>query len=369
MQRMRTRKGLTGLIASGGLAVLAVVLGMTVSVGDARAQSGSGGGYLGVTLQDMNSELRESYSYQGSGGVLVSGLDHGGPASEGGIKQGDIILRFKGRSIESTDDLADRVSSSEPGETVAITVWRSGQERSLKVDLGSRSGSERRRIVIDDDDHHIEIDPDDFKDLKDLKDMKGFTWVQPHMEHGEDIADDIRVQITRRARLGVRTQDLNDQLGEYFGVTDGSGVLVIEVIEDTPAAKAGVRAGDIITQVDGERVENSSELREDLAGKDEGEVRITILRKGSPYSLTAELEKSREPRYFSFRDHPGEHGRQFEWHDNEGHEYRWFNDEDGPRRQFLDDGDMDELREELREMQRELSKMRRELRDTDSGRK
>lgn len=357
MQRLPTRIGLSGLLAIGGLAVLAVGLGVAVPENDAWAQTRSPGGYLGVTLQDMNDSLRDSYGYRGSGGVLVSGVAGGGPASEAGIQQGDILLRFKGRSIESTDDLAERVRQSEPGETVTITAWRSGRERSFKVELGSREGGGRlggepRRIIIDDDDHRIEIDPED---LEHLEGMKDFTWVQPHMEHWDDIADDIRVQITRRARLGVRTQDLNDQLGEYFGVPDGSGVLVTEVIEDTPAERAGIRAGDIITEVDGKRIEDSSKLREELADKGEGEVRIGILRKGSPYSLTAELEKPREPRAYSFRGHPRVQGHRYYWQDDER-----------PHGKDWGSGDMEKLREELREMQRELSKMRRELRDMDT---
>lgn len=359
MQRLWTPKGRVGLVAIGALAVVAVGLGMAVSEGDARAQSRAQGGYLGVTLQDINDELRESYGYRGAGGVLVSSVDGAGPAAEAGLRQGDIILRYKGTSVESVDDLAERVRQSEPGETATVSAWRSGRERSFKVELGSRAGieergGERRRIVIDDDDHRIEIDPED---LEDLEKMKDFIWVQPHMEHWEDIADDIRVQVTRRARLGVRTQDLNEQLGEYFGVSDGSGVLVTEVIEDTPADAAGFRAGDVITEVDGERIGDSSELRKELAEKGEGEVRIRILRKGTPRSLTAELEEPREPRHFSFRGHPG----------RQGYHYRG-RDSDGPHRRYWSDGDMEKLREQLREMQRELSKMRRELRDMDDER-
>jgi serine protease Do len=351
MQRLRTGKGLAGLVALG---VLAAVLVMTVAEDDARAQSRSRSGYLGVSLQDMNNELRESYGYNGAGGVLVSDLDDGGPASEAGIRQGDILLRFKGRSIESVDDLAARVRNSEPGEAASITAWRGGRERSFKVEIGSR-GREGRRIIIDDDDHHVEIDPEDFKHFEGMKD---FVWVQPHMEHWEDIADDIRVHLSRRARLGVRTQDLSEQLGEYFGARDGNGVLVIEVIEDTPAEEAGLRAGDVIVEIDGKAIEDSEELREELSEKGAEEVAITILRKGSRYGLTAELEEPRKPRVYSFKGWPRGHGYHYKWHDDKGH-HSWKWDED----------DMDDLREELRELERELSKLRRELRDMDTGRK
>jgi serine protease Do len=338
MRRLLTRKGLTSLVAIGGLAVVAALM-MTLSQGDARAQSESRSGYLGVTLQDLNTELRSSYGFQKSGGVLVSDLDDGGPADVAGIKQGDILIRFKGRSIESVDDLASRVRASGAGETVAITAWRSGRERSFKVELGSRSQSGRRRIIIDDDDLH---------------EMKDFHWVMPDIdvENWRDIADDIRVVISHRARLGVRTQDLDGQLGEYFGVAEG--VLVTEVIEDTPAERAGLKAGDVILEVAGKEIDDTSELRQELAERGAGEVRITILRKGARNSVVAELEEPRQQRGFSYQMHPRHRGQTYRWRSDDDHQWQW------------DEGDMSELRRELRQMQRELEKMRRELRDLDS---
>jgi serine protease Do len=341
MWRLLTRKNLKGLLAIGVLAALTAAVGMAVWENDARAQSSSRGGYLGVVLQDMNDELRESYGYQATGGVLISDLDDGGPADQAGMKRGDILIRFKGRSVESTSELSSQVSASAPGETATVVVWRNGRERAFKVELGSRSGSERRRIVID---------------RESLPDAEDYHWVMPDVENWRDLADDIRVVISRRARLGVRTQDLSEQLGEYFGVRDGDGVLVTEVIEDTPAERAGLRAGDVILEVDGENVEDSSELREELSEKDAGEVRLTILRQGSRHSLTAELEKPREPRYFSYEGHPR----------HKGHSYRWRTDRD--RHELHLDGDMGELREELRELQRELLQLRREIKDLESER-
>ena len=94
-----------------------------------------------------------------------------------------------------------------------------------------------------------------------------------------------------QARLSARGQrletveaveDLNEQLGEYFGVEDGEGALIAELDEDGSAYEAGLRAGDVITEMDEERIEDKGDVAELLADKDEGdEVKIEVLRKGS----------------------------------------------------------------------------------------
>ncbi len=81
--------------------------------------------------------------------------------------------------------------------------------------------------------------------------------------------------------LGVNIDDLNPQLGDYFGVEDGDGVLVTAVVEDGPAAKAGLKAGDVIVKVGGDEVEDTGDLHETLAGTEaDQKVKIEYLRKG-----------------------------------------------------------------------------------------
>src|SRR5215470_17507036 len=79
--------------------------------------------------------------------------------------------------------------------------------------------------------------------------------------------------------LGVETQDLDSDLGDYFSRPDGKGVLVTHVLDDTPAKKAGMRSGDVIIEVDGKSVEDTYDLRIDLRDKDAGPVKVTVLRK------------------------------------------------------------------------------------------
>lgn len=337
-------------IAAVGFLTVAVTMAVGALIGsvslydDARAQTKSNGGYMGVSLQELDNELRESYGYRGTDGVLISDLDSGGPADEAGLRRGDIIIRINGRAMNSTSEVAQRVGGSDPGAKMKVSVWRNNREKSVQVVLAARPEFEsrnRRRIVI-------EGDGEDGK----------WQWVSPDididLDELENLRDHIWVMGSGRGLLGVRTQELNRDLGSYFKVPDGRGVLVTEVLAETPAEEAGMRAGDVILQVNGQNVTDTDELREELREREDDEVAIVVMREGSRYTLTAKIE-SHEGHGFSYRFGP-RGDRHFGGH------YNRYENWQSPRIEVHEfDGDMDELREELREMQRELKEMFREL--------
>src|SRR5438034_2734591 len=98
-----------------------------------------------------------------------------------------------------------------------------------------------------------------------------------------------------RGRLGVRVETLSPELGDYFDAPGGHGVLVLEVMKGTAAERAGVRAGDVITGVNGHAVGNASQLV-DALGDREGRVSIELLRKGQRRTVEATLERGGVPR-------------------------------------------------------------------------
>jgi membrane-associated protease RseP (regulator of RpoE activity) len=122
----------------------------------------------------------------------------------------------------------------------------------------------------------------------------------------------------KRAHLGVRLTDLSSELREHYGAPKDSGVLVASVEEDSPAAKAGVKVGDIIVGVDGQEVESSSDLRRALKDKKDGDsVRIEVLRGRTRQSLVASVVERDGLRFFEPSEIAGLQGlRQFnspEW--------------------------------------------------------
>lgn len=222
--------------------------------------------WLGVYSQELTSELREGINYKGQG-VLVNRVVEGSPAEKAGLKKGDVITSVNSKTVDRPDALSDLVGQAKVGQTVSIRIARDGKTQTLSAKLVARPEQDEMEMV-EPGPHgmrHFEFDmPRDF--------MSG-----PGMWMG-------------RGRLGVRVASLNPDLGGYFSVPDGKGVLVLEVSKDTPAEKAGLKAGDVITKVGTTAIADAEDLVKAL-GTDEDKVTLSIVRKGSKRTVDAQLEK------------------------------------------------------------------------------
>ena len=170
--------------------------------------------------------------------------------------------------------------------------------------------------------------------------------------------------------------DLDADLGSYFGAADGKGVLVLKVIEDTPASRAGLKAGDVILAVDGDAVADGEDLRQELRSKDEGDVELRIRRKGAVSTVKAKLDEKSKVGVWSS---DGNDWMGWNDHDNDGDtrvfRFRgphgsgmWMGDGEDFHMEGLSDKDRAELRKELDELHETLRKMHRDHDDDDDDR-
>ncbi len=158
--------------------------------------------------------------------------------------------------------------------------------------------------------------------------------------------------------LGVQIQDLSDQLSTHFKVKDGNGVLVSEVVADSPAEKAGIKAGDIITKVDDEDIEDASDLTTTIRSYEpESKVSVSVIRDGKKKTLSAKLGESENTFMYKFGD-LGEMGEKhkmlLKMHPEGLEDFKFHSfpfDQDELKEQ------MEELREELKEMKEQLKKL------------
>lgn len=159
--------------------------------------------------------------------------------------------------------------------------------------------------------------------------------------------------------LGVQIQDLSEQLGEYFKVKKGNGVLVSEVVKDSPAEKAGLKAGDVIIKVDDKDVSNTSELTQVVRGyKPESEVNIVVVRDGKNKTLTATLGET-ENMFVSQFNIPDEQQMMLkipEHHNMEDFDFHTFNFD---QQEFK--AEMENLKKEMEEMKLQLKKLQEEM--------
>jgi len=233
-----------------------------------------GGSFLGVYAEDINKENMARYGLRDARGVGITSVVKDSPAEKAGLRKDDVILRFDGENVTSTRKLNRLVSEVAPDQTVRLGISRSGSEQEVAVTIGKRKDSM-------DAFHKLEGLGGRFEGLEKFDGPRVWKWEGPNTEH-----DGFVFSIGNNRRIGVSTTTLTKQLAEFFGVADGKGVLVTSVGSDSPASKAGIRAGDVITAVDGEKIENAGDLSRALGKKNEGDVTLTIVRDKNQRSIT-----------------------------------------------------------------------------------
>ncbi|HEY6944205.1 MAG TPA: PDZ domain-containing protein [Candidatus Acidoferrum sp.] len=241
---------------------------------------GDGSSWLGVELREVTSETAKELKLPAERGVVLSSIVPDSPAAKAGLKENDVVTDINGQRIEGVAQFRRIIREIPAGRTAQITVWRDGRTQTLSVTLGK---AEERR-------HSLKMFPP-------APGAPGsFTFTMPEIQVTPPMEWNGTLMMGGQPRLGIDAEDLNGQLGTFFGAPDGEGILVREVNSGSAAEKGGLKAGDVITSVNGERVRAVGDLREKLAAKreakdkDKGQtVKLGVLRNKSEVSLTVEL--------------------------------------------------------------------------------
>ena len=260
----------------------------------------AGGSRLGIGIEEVTAETAKSKKLSSETGVLVTSVEADGPASKGGLKEGDVILEFDGERVRSSSQLRRLIQETPAGRKVAMSVSRDGQRVSLTVEP-STSGSDAfarvfpsldgTRFQITPRIERFEATPRPPRAPRPPSPPRAFSLPSPsvrvpQLEMFRD-RDGFTYSFSRGS-LGITTQSLSDQLAKHFGVE--GGVLVTDVRENSAAAKAGLRAGDVITKVAGSSIDDSSDLIRAMA-QAKGEVTLEIVRDRKTMTLKATIEE------------------------------------------------------------------------------
>jgi len=253
--------------------------------------------WLGVYTQELTSELRDAMGYDGPDGVVVTRVVGDSPAARAGLRKSDVILSVSSRPVESPSELQDVIAGSKVGQTITVAVYRDGANYTLTAKLGARpddASSVAPEPPLPPGPPRAPLPPKPPKPPV-VREWTGEGDVLKGL--GELGSADKLMQIfggPARGRLGVRIESLSPVLGEYFGLADGKGVLVLEVLEDTPAERAGLKPGDVITRVGDKPVADSQDLVDALRGR-EGKVALRVVRHNAGRTVEATLEKPGTP--------------------------------------------------------------------------
>jgi len=233
-----------------------------------------GGGFLGVYGEDITNENITKYHLSQARGVGITQVVADSPAQKAGLRKDDVILRIDGENVTSVRKLNRLVSEIAPDHSVRITISRNGSEQEISATMGKRKDLTTARDLFKEQPkvwkwEGPRVSPDNFPNFPNFKDNNG----------------DLAIVLGNSRRIGVSTMELSKQLADYFGIADGRGVLVTSVSEDGPAAKSGVKAGDVITAVDGEAVDSPGDVARMINRKKDGDVTLTIVRNKSQQTI------------------------------------------------------------------------------------
>ena len=210
-------------------------------------------------------------------GVRVEEVGTGSAAEKAGIREGDLVVEFDGERVRSAMQLTRLVRETPEGRQVAVAVMRDGKRQALQATPEGREPRARNR------------DPEVF--LRQLPHFD-FEFDDRFPRRFEFRLPDpgSRIPESRRGRLGVSVQSLTPELADYFGAKHG-GVLVSSVAQGSSAAKAGIKAGDVITSINSRQVSNPDDLMRELRDLT-GDVAIVVVRDKKELTVTATVTRA-----------------------------------------------------------------------------
>ena len=184
-------------------------------------------GWLGVHIQTVTDDIADSVGLDDAKGAMVAGVSDDSPAKEAGIKQGDVILKFDGKDVDSMRNLPRIVAETKIGKDVDVVIWRDGEKKTVQVELG-------------------ELEED---------------VVAANANNSDDSKSPAAIDEASVDALGLKIANVNDELRKRFNLAEGTeGVIVTEVDGDSFAAEKGVRPGDIIIEASHSSVSNVEDV-------------------------------------------------------------------------------------------------------------
>jgi serine protease Do len=263
------------------------------------------GGYLGVQTREVTKDNFSKFGLRDVRGVAVESVMEKSPAAAAGIQSGDVIVRFNGEEVTSARKLTRLVGEVDPDHQAKVTVLRNGSEHDITVTVGKRPMPEFANGNFE-----FKVpEPGQIPDLKnmpqwqgmpDLKDLPKGDFKSLEIPNGQGW---VFSSAQGGRQIGVGITPLTKQLADHFRV-DG-GAMISEVRENSPAAKAGLKAGDIIVEANGKPVSNQVDLIRAINEKKEGDVQLTIVRDGNRQSVTVTPEAAKDGNLFFQTDDDG----------------------------------------------------------------
>ena len=223
--------------------------------------------YLGTYLSEVTPELVDLMNLEKEQGAHVNQVVAESPADEAGLEVDDVIVQWNEQPVESAVQLTRLVRETPPGREIELDVIRNGEVVEVTVKIGTR--------------HPFPAPEDD-----PAFDPSRSPWHEAPDMH-------LRGPIHDRPRLGIIMQPLTDQLASYFGLTNRLGSLISTVMDDLPAASAGLQAGDVVLAIDGNDVASPREVQEAVRRADGDTINVTVMRDRQEIDVVVPIDEDK----------------------------------------------------------------------------
>jgi membrane-associated protease RseP (regulator of RpoE activity) len=235
-------------------------------------EEGSGGSsYLGVDIADVTTERLGALKLKEEHGAEVTMVDQDAPAGKAGLKDHDVVLSLNGAGVESAAQLRRMIRETPAGRVVTLGISRDGQPQTVKVQLANRSKNKA------------------WPNIPEIK------VAMPAMPALADLDIPVSVVIAHSSlRSGLMVENITPQLGDFFGIKGGGGVLVRSVEKGSRSEKAGFHAGDVIVRVNSEAVRDTSDFTRALRATSGVSAAVTVMRDKREQNLTLSLPEKKD---------------------------------------------------------------------------
>lgn len=230
----------------------------------------SSSGYLGVDVRDVTQEELGALKLKDARGAEIVLVDHDAPAGKAGLRERDVVLQMNGQAITGREQISRMLHESPPGKTVVLLISRDGQQMTVSAQLSTRQEVDR-----DAWEHHLMApDPDESESAEGVAVM-GTTQSAPAVHEGNSFIGSI---LPSSSYTGAMLEKMPEQLADYFGAARGHGLLVSSVKADSPAAVAGLHAGDVVVRANEKAVASTGDWAKVIKSSHGQPVNVVVLR-------------------------------------------------------------------------------------------
>jgi C-terminal processing protease CtpA/Prc len=236
-------------------------------------------GYLGVDVRDVNADQLGALKLREARGAEIILVDHDAPAGKAGLREHDVVLQMNGQAIEGQEQIRRMLHDSPPGKTVVLVVSRDGQQVTVTTQMANREEVERHAW-----EQHLTVpEPQPSPSDNLAGDYTGPASPAPALRGGNSF---IGTMLMNPSYTGAMLEKMSSQLADYFGVPAGAGLLVRSVEPYSPAALAGMHAGDVVVRADTKQVTSTGDWSKAIKNSHGKPLTIVVLRDKKEQTLT-----------------------------------------------------------------------------------